>query len=201
MHRRNFLSGFVSGGAVLFLGCNNAYSLLKENSDSLQETHKFQNDAGWSYDRIFKFTFSSYYLPFMKKFEEELGRERLLETLKRYRSEMLAEGITRSSANIDKRDVITFIEHFWEPVTVSKMWNNCLTLNIEKKTRDHCIVRINECIMAKAFIDTGEPEIGYATICHGDFAQAEAFDPKLKLTREKCLMNGDDHCYFEYNLT
>jgi hypothetical protein len=54
--------------------------------------------------------------------------------------------------------------------------------------------RITECLYAKTFRDLGAPDIGYAWACHGDFAYDQAFNPKLRLIRDKTLMNGDDYC-------
>ena len=36
--------------------------------------------------------------------------------------------------------------------------------------------------------------VGYASICHPDFAMTEGYNPKMKLLRTKTLMQGDDCC-------
>jgi hypothetical protein len=59
---------------------------------------------------------------------------------------------------------------------------------------------MSDCLVAKAIRDAGAADIGYAAICHADFAVAHAFNPDIELTRNQCLMNGDDCCYFEYSL-
>ena len=43
-----------------------------------------------------------------------------------------------------------------------------------------------------------ESDIGYANTCHGDFAAAKAFSPKLRLERTKTLMVGDGCCDLKY---
>jgi hypothetical protein len=37
-------------------------------------------------------------------------------------------------------------------------------------------------------------DIGYAVICHPDFASAEGYSTKLRLVRTKTLMQGHDCC-------
>jgi len=39
-------------------------------------------------------------------------------------------------------------------------------------------------------------DIGYAVICHGDYAYCQGFNPKIRLIRTKTLMQGDDCCEF-----
>ena len=55
-------------------------------------------------------------------------------------------------------------------------------------------VKVTECIWAKTFHDLKAPDIGYAMVCHADFAIATAFNPKMKLIRSKTLMQGHDCC-------
>ena len=56
------------------------------------------------------------------------------------------------------------------------------------------------CLVAKTFREADAADIGYAAICYADFSVANAFNPEIVLTRNKCLMNGDDCCLFEYDL-
>jgi hypothetical protein len=41
-------------------------------------------------------------------------------------------------------------------------------------------------------------DIGYAMVCWGDYAWAEGFNPKIKLVRDKTLMEGHDRCNHRY---
>jgi hypothetical protein len=55
-------------------------------------------------------------------------------------------------------------------------------------------MKVTECLWAKTFRDAGAGDIGYALMCHGDFATAPAFNAKMKMTRTKTLMQGHDCC-------
>ena len=57
---------------------------------------------------------------------------------------------------------------------------------------------MTECLFAKTFRENDAHKIGYAAICNTDFACIREFNPEIKLTRNKCLMNEDDCCLFEY---
>jgi hypothetical protein len=57
---------------------------------------------------------------------------------------------------------------------------------------------VTECLWAKTFHQADAADIGYAAICHGDVAATAAFNPKLKMTRSKNLMKGDNECRFQW---
>ena len=47
---------------------------------------------------------------------------------------------------------------------------------------------------AKTFREAGSADIGYAAVCHEDYAACQAFNPKIKMIRTKTLMQGDGCC-------
>ena len=101
---------------------------------------------------------------------------------------------------IEDRSVQSLIENFWEPTQKSKFGNAIMTIEIPKKTRNKATVKMTECLFAKTFREHDAGDIGYAAICHADFAVTEVFNPKIKLVRDQCLMKGDECCLFEYSL-
>ena len=110
------------------------------------------------------------------------------------------ESTTNRLRNVEKRDVESLISNFWEPMSGSPLWSRTIPVKIIEKSPSHGIVRMNDCLVAKAIRDAGAVDIGYAAICYADFAVAHAFNPDIELTRNKCLIKGDDCCYFEYSL-
>ena len=59
-------------------------------------------------------------------------------------------------------------------------------------------MEITECLWAQTFREANAADLGFVTICYQDEVMAAAFDPRLKLTRIKTLMNGDDGCHFHW---
>lgn len=53
---------------------------------------------------------------------------------------------------------------------------------------------MTECLWAATFRAAGAEDIGYATICHPDFATTTAFNPRMRMIRTKTLMQGHDCC-------
>jgi hypothetical protein len=59
-------------------------------------------------------------------------------------------------------------------------------------------MRVTKCIWARTFLDAGLGDVGYAHICHGDYAGVRGFNPALEMVRDKTLMQGHDCCNHRY---
>ncbi|RJS85928.1 hypothetical protein CW702_00220 [Candidatus Bathyarchaeota archaeon] len=69
-----------------------------------------------------------------------------------------------------------------------------------RKDRNVLEVIVKKCIHAEVFKKFNATDIGLKLICHGDNAVVEGFNPKIKFTRPKILMAGDDCCHFKFEL-
>jgi hypothetical protein len=76
----------------------------------------------------------------------------------------------------------------------SPFYSHVLTYTIVEDTEKVFEKRITECLFAKTFREADASDIGYATQCYGDYGRAEGFNPKIRLTLTKTLMQGDDYC-------
>jgi hypothetical protein len=75
---------------------------------------------------------------------------------------------------------------------------HALEAEIVEQTPDAFEYRVTKCLWSKAFRESAAADIGYAIICHPDYAVARSLNPKLKLIRTKTLMQGDDCCVLRY---
>jgi len=69
-----------------------------------------------------------------------------------------------------------------------------------RKSRKALEVKVTRCIHAENFKKLNAAHIGRKLICSGDEAVTEGFNPKIKFTRPKLLMAGDDCCHFIWEL-
>ena len=200
--RRNFIAKSLAAGAFFGMGCPGlpAMNFRKGVSKPLQEEHKFQAASDYSYEQVFNFAFKSWYIRYMKGLEAEIGKEKFLEILKKVGWAIYEESTKNNFRDLKNRDVDSLIANFWAPMQKSRLWSHTLPVEIIKQEPSEGTVRMRECLVAKTFRDTDAADIGYAAICHADFAVTYAFNPKITLTRNKCLMNGDACCLFEYTL-
>jgi hypothetical protein len=65
---------------------------------------------------------------------------------------------------------------------------------------DFSAFKVYGCILAKTFLELGEPELG-ALYCYVDPAKSMAVDPSSKLVHTACELCGDEYCAFETVLT
>jgi len=192
--RREFLKKTLSSCAFCCLGT--AGILGADNSiknSSLQE-HKFDSDSGWSIQKVFNFTFKSWYIPVMRNLMKQVGKEELIDMVKNS-SEMLYEIDNESDIDYSKQTLSA-----WSSALKSgmKTIEDYVTYEIITDNENLFEVKFTECLWAKTFREAEAPEIGYAGVCHQDYAIVKQFNPNLKLIREKTQMHGDDCCHFKY---
>ena len=61
---------------------------------------------------------------------------------------------------------------------------------------DHAFLKVYGCILAKTFLEYGEPELG-ALYCYVDPAKSMADNPECKLIHTACEVCGDEFCAFD----
>jgi hypothetical protein len=73
-----------------------------------------------------------------------------------------------------------------------------LTFDIVQDSDKVFEMRVSECLWAKTFKEANAADIGFKLICSEDYVTAEAFNPNIKLIRDKTLMQGHDCCNHRY---
>jgi len=153
------------------------------SNNEKSEKHKFQNDFSQTYEDAFRWKFD-YYINIMKGFSDNLGRGKLLELIKR----AVDENNKRIVTDNPEHTLASFVEYGKEA------YKNMLAYEVIEESDEVFEMKVTECLWAKTFRDKKAADLGYATICHGDFTEARAYHSKLKLKRTKTLMQGHDCC-------
>ncbi|UCG05629.1 MAG: L-2-amino-thiazoline-4-carboxylic acid hydrolase [Desulfobacterales bacterium] len=153
------------------------------NYNEKSEKHKFQNDFSQTYEDAFRWKFV-YHINIMKRFSDCLGRDKLLELIMR----AVEENNKRNATANPEHTLSNFAEYGKEA------YKNMMTYEVIEESDEVYEMKVTECLWAKTFRDKNAADIGYATICHGDFTEATAYHQKLKLKRTKTLMQGHDCC-------
>jgi hypothetical protein len=137
----------------------------------------------------------------MKQLQDEIGSQKFLKLLRKAGGDHYRGRVVQNFNRINDKSVRSLIENFWEPTKNSTFGSSIMTIDILNKSENEGTVKMTECLFAKTFRENEADDIGYAAICHADYDVAHAFNPKIELTRNQCLMNGDECCLFEYTLT
>lgn len=196
MTRRGFLSGLVPACALTCLGLDKAMAWNFTEGNPLQESsgHKFDKPfrRQLTYRQVSDLRHRNF-ISLAKDLEKEMGKEALLEFLKkRTLAQLLAQGKSFAERSPDT-SFRTFSNIFKGPGMQAS-----LTMEIIEDTDTVFEVRVTECLVGDTFLRAEAGEIGNAAVCIGDYTFAEGFNPKIKMIRDKTLTLGHDHCNHRY---
>jgi hypothetical protein len=184
--RRVILTRFLPAGALACLACPGVFAAIepvKGNSAAPVEM---------SYDEMFKMFYLESFIPTMKALGEEIGRDKLVELLKRASAKAGEQTVKEWTKNLDKRDLETWTAEMRKP---NPLYRHALSYEVLEDKPTAFEVRVTECLWAKTFRGAGAAEIGYAYVCYPDTAATKAFNPKIRVTHSgKTLMEGNDRC-------
>ncbi len=194
-NRRELLLKALPSCALMCAGCTGA-SAAQKSVQAAPAKHKFSEKSEMTYEEIYEFAYGGL-IPALKNMAEELGRDKFDALLKRAASKASAQGTKESAAKLPKADLAAFMAPL---KSKSPFWQHVLTVELVEDTPQAAEVKVTECLWAKTFRAAGAGGIGYALVCHPDFAAAPAFNPKMKMTRTKTLMQGQDCCNHRWTL-
>jgi predicted hydrocarbon binding protein len=189
--RRNFLTRVVPVSALACFGCKNFCGLLSSAYAQEAAPHKFTADSRMSFAEVFDLSFKYYYIPTLQGLRDQVGDGDFIAMLKRASEQSGRSSAKGFARNLPENDFESFKSWARQP---DRFWQHALTFEIVEDSDTALEVKITECLWAKTFREMEASDIGYAGICHGDFAYAEGFNPKLRMERTKTLMQGDDRC-------
>ncbi len=194
--RREFITRAVPACSIACLGGGGilSWTPFKANAFFQEEKHKFDKE----YER--KITYKDFWFARFREFinltkamEKEMGKDKLIEFLKKTTTEKWIkrgqEHANRSPDNSFKTYVNTFRPPRYEAQ---------LTHEVVVDTDTVFELKVKECLTSWVFRQADAADIGYAYICFGDYAWAEGFNPKIKMVRDKTLMQGQDYCNHRY---
>ena len=194
--RRQLLLQMLPAGAFACLLCRHGLAAgTQEKGAAPPGKNKFQAPCGMSYEELFQFAYAYDFIPAMKAMGAEMGREKLVETLKRAYSAVAVEHVRERLKTNLKNDLTTWTADLRNPFPLYK---NALTFKLVEDMPTAVEARITECLWAKTFREADAADIGYACLCDTESAALKAFNPKIKLNFTKTLMQGHDCCNPRY---
>jgi hypothetical protein len=199
--RRVFLitTAACTAGVACF-GCSRLAAAAGTHTRSGQDRPKaalgkaadpFAADGRMTFREVYAFAYAQNLIPIMKLLAEDIGHDKLVATLQAALSRAAAEQMKKMAPPPPKNTLSAYLgltddtDYFWSHV-LEKNWT--------EKKETAAEIRVTRCLWAETFRAAGAADIGYAAICHGDFAAASAFNPKIRLFRTKTLMQGHDCC-------
>jgi hypothetical protein len=194
--RRQLLLQMLPAGAFACLLCRNGLATAGQTQGAAPPAKsKYQEPCEMSYEELFQFAYGEGAIPLMKAMGAEMGREKLVEMLKTASSAVAVDWVRERLKRNPKNDLATYTEDLRHP---NPLYKHALTFRLIEDTPTVVEAEVTECLWAKTFCGANAADIGYALCCHGDFAASRAFNPRIKLTGTKTLMQGHDCCNPRY---
>jgi hypothetical protein len=195
--RRDFLTKVLPVCALTCFGASKVFAKSPIMAKSLLEQgkHKFDTELPgpkMTYRQIVRMRNQSF-IQFARFLQKEIGNEKVIELIKKHTDERLLQRAKEDLKRLGKSDFKSYISIFRDPRMQAS-----LTMEIIQDTDKIFEIKVTDCLAAESFLPYKAGDIGYAAVCWGDYIWAEGFNPKIKLIRDKTLMQGHDCCNHKY---
>lgn len=194
--RRQFLANSIPAFALTCLGakCVLGSDLFRAMPLTQEAKHKFDGpfDRPLTYRQFFGARYGEF-IQLTKALEKEMGQEKLLDFLKKNTEARLYQIGQQQAKQSPDQNFSTYVKMFKGPA-----YDKTLTMEIVEDTDRVFELRVTECLWASVFLQARAGEIGYAAVCFGDYAWAQGFNSKIRMIRDKTLMQGHDCCNHRY---
>jgi len=184
-NRRNFLKTMLPVSGLLYIGCPALLDACTLKNKQEKFPKKVLKKLSFTYEQYFRDKYD-YYIGLMKKFAQYIDKETVLSMIKK----AVDENNQSIKPNMEAKSIKVFANSILKNETY-KICQDLETLDLTDKVFE---IKVTNCLWAKTFSEKNAADIGYATMCHGDFSSVAAYHPKLKLERTKTLMEGHDCC-------
>jgi hypothetical protein len=134
------------------------------------------------------------FIRFINTLQGELGEDELVRLLNLNSADHGRRIGEMQAGRASDTSLATFVNQFRPP-----RYSSILTHEVVEDTEKAFGLRVTECLIAEVFHAAGlGGAIGHAAVCNMDYYWPTAFNPNLKMERNKTLMQGDDHCNHRY---
>lgn len=190
LDRRRLVAGLCALGSLTCLGCSR---LGWADPGKEKPSSGFATMSEMTFEEVFRFAYVGSFIPTMKVLAGRIG----LEAVQSAACDAAAAETGRRAAALPDRGLASWAAQLKSP---SRLWKHVLGYEIVEDTERVFAVRVTRCLWATTFRGADAAELGYAWVCHPDFAMATAFNPAMRLTRDATLMQGDSHCNHRWEI-
>jgi hypothetical protein len=204
--RRRFLTRVVPACSLVCLGATGRslwgdHALMRQDQQETDKAkHKFDQEFPQKLTnrQLMDLMYGREFIPFLEHLSSEIGNDKLIPMLEQH-----AEGKGREvGATLAKQfkgnDFSTWKKIFRPD---NRNFSITLSMSVTEDTDTVHELKVTECLFADVFLKADAGNLGHAAVCHGDFAMASAFNPRIKMERDKTLMQGHAFCNHRYLLT
>lgn len=159
--------------------------------------HKFDKPTSrpLTYRERFKLEYASHFIPYLKILEQEIGREKVIETLRKL-ALLEAEEYARYVVEAKGKNDLSVFKENYGPTTPGM--SDILTIEVVEDTEEAYGIKITECLWAEIFWKDGVADYGHAAVCYGDVPFARCINSQIDLDLDGTIMEGKPFCMLRY---
>lgn len=170
---------------------------MSKNPAPTTDKHKFDKPMSrrLTYRERFDLEYGSHLIPYLKILEQEIGREKVIKSLRKMALQEAEEYARYVVEAKGKNDLSVFKEDY-SPTTPGIC--EILTIDVVEDTETAYAIKITECVWADTFRKAGAADYGYAAVCAGDVPYARSVNPQIDLDLQGTIMEGKPYCMLRY---
>ena len=130
-------------------------------------------------------------ISYVRALEKDYGSD-CMEVLASAKYELTYQQWAELARSQEQNGIAKLFELLWEGA------GPLLEYEVLYRDSEEIRLRVTKCFWADTFREMGAAGIGKTLYCDDEHASASGFNPRIRLTRSKTLMEGDDccdHCY------
>lgn len=196
--RRQFITKILPACSMMCMGGGLAFAHASQKNIPLfqeEEAHKFDNEMEklLTYRQYMKLRYGEF-ISIVKTFSKQFGKDNVIELIRNQSAENMLKYGQSQAKKSSGNNFQTYVSMFRN----NPYYDKTLTMEIVEDTEKAFEIKVTECIWATTFLQADAGEFGYAAVCFGDYSWAEGFNPKIKMVRDKTLMQGNEYCNHRY---
>ena len=199
-NRRHFLSKGLGGCTLLCLAGSSGLPLIGQEQNGKKEStkaHIFDTKLPrpFTYRQLFNLQYAEF-IKIVQVMIKEFGEERVLQILKENTRERMFKYGQDQAKRMGDNSFANYVKQFKAPDS----YKFSLKKEVVEDTEKVLELKVTQCIWATTFLNRKAGKIGFAAICYGDYSWPQGFNPKIKMIRDKTLMEGHSCCNHRYIL-
>lgn len=197
LSRRDLITRIMPACAATCLLPCKSLGMIEPEEDELFQQAKHKFDTEMQRKLTYRQMFQQQYfntINFGRYLKQELGDKEAIELIKKVTYRALTDVGKRQAQQMGNNSFQAYVRQFKDP----NGYKYTLTKEVVEDTETVCELKVTECLWASTFLQQNAGDIGFAVVCHGDYAWPQGFNPKIKMVRDKTLMEGHEYCNHRY---
>jgi len=133
--------------------------------------------------------------PLLKAFVKEFGREKVLAVTRELIGSLAKESGRQLAQKVGGDSIRSFAKGM-----AAFSAGGALEIKELELSDKRYVFNVTRCRYAEMYRELGLADLGVTLSCARDFALVVGFNPRMRLTRTKTIMEGCDHCDFNITL-